>query len=158
MARKLAQTHLRPNREPSFTTLEAEWRTWYLSETVRRTLFLVNVINILSCRDSKQNSYFYEALDDALLLELPLPAPDRLWKANSAQEWVQARAAAGGHDIGPRLREAMDWVGDDDGGPADHRLGNSGRLRDARTERIESRNLPEFTRVILAALRTTNDL
>lgn len=150
MARKLAQTHLR-SPEPPFGSLEAEWRTWYLSETVRRTLFLVNVINILSCRDSKQNSYFYEALDDTLLLELPLPAPDLLWKANSAQEWAQAKTAVGGHDIGPRLKEAMDWAGGDDGGGlADD---NPIRWGEGRTQRIESRNLPEFTRVILAALR-----
>ena len=63
-------------------------------ETLRRTLFLVHVINLVSARLQKQNPYFYEALDDDLILDMPLPAPAPLWEATREGQWVFTKTAS----------------------------------------------------------------
>src|ERR1051326_3163212 len=134
MARKLAQFHLHPaslipskdnnlstsntsaGTKPTHSTAstissnESSWRRWILAETVRRTLFLTNIINTLSCRTTKQNPYFYETLDDNLILDMPLPAPDSLWKAKSADEWALAkRTLAAEKAWQVSARDLLDW-------------------------------------------------
>lgn len=90
MARKLASSvNLSLNPSTSLLDIQSAWQQWYLTETIRRTIFLANAINTLSCRTSKQNPHFYEPLDDMLLTELPLPALDALWKACTALEWAK---------------------------------------------------------------------
>lgn len=69
---------------------EPAWEKWISTETVRRTFFLIHIINVIACRTEKQNPYFYEELDDDLVMDLPLPAPEKIWKANSAAEWKSA--------------------------------------------------------------------
>lgn len=70
-----------------------DWETWQLAETLRRTVHLVNIINRLSHSAKSAASNFYEPLDDDLILDLALPAPDMLWKAKTAEEFQKAKTA-----------------------------------------------------------------
>ncbi|KAL7813732.1 hypothetical protein V8C26DRAFT_421547 [Trichoderma gracile] len=86
--------HLLPPSTDEVTD-EVSWRRWIMKETIRRTVFLVNTINTLSCRIQKQNPYYFEPLDDNLVRNTTLPAPESLWKASSAEEWIAAKAQLG---------------------------------------------------------------
>lgn len=90
MTRRLIQQYLQS--PPGGDSEEANWRKWIINETIRRTLFLVNTINTLSCKTQRQDAYYYEPLDDNLIRNMVLPAPDSLWKASSAEEWLIAKA------------------------------------------------------------------
>ncbi|PTB78024.1 hypothetical protein M440DRAFT_1468608 [Trichoderma longibrachiatum ATCC 18648] len=94
MTRRLIQQHLLPPSTDEVTD-EVSWRRWIMKETIRRTVFLVNTINTLSCRIQKQNPYYFEPLDDHLVRNTTLPAPESLWKASSAEEWIAAKAQLG---------------------------------------------------------------
>ncbi|KAH0498522.1 hypothetical protein TgHK011_005774 [Trichoderma gracile] len=94
MTRRLIQQHLLPPSTDEVTD-EVSWRRWIMKETIRRTVFLVNTINTLSCRIQKQNPYYFEPLDDNLVRNTTLPAPESLWKASSAEEWIAAKAQLG---------------------------------------------------------------
>ncbi|RTE71130.1 hypothetical protein BHE90_014455 [Fusarium euwallaceae] len=83
MTRHLAHLH----KQSSTISEQTWWESWALGETIRRTILLVNSINCLSCRVSRQDPYLYEPLDDNLVSNLPLPAPTALWRAKSATEW-----------------------------------------------------------------------
>lgn len=56
---------------------------WILAETVRRTVFVVHAINVLSARVRRQHTFFYEPLDDDLVLDMPLPVPEEFWRVHS---------------------------------------------------------------------------
>ncbi|EGR45855.1 uncharacterized protein TRIREDRAFT_110658 [Trichoderma reesei QM6a] len=86
--------HLLPLSSDEVTD-EVSWRRWIMKETIRRTVLLVNTINTLSCRIQKQNPYYFEPLDDNLVRNTTLPAPESLWKASSAEEWIAAKAQLG---------------------------------------------------------------
>ncbi|KAM5352643.1 hypothetical protein ACJ41O_005365 [Fusarium nematophilum] len=75
------------------------WEVWALGESIRRTILLANTINVLSCRVGRQDPYMYEALDDALVSVLRLPAPSGLWKAKSAAEWDTQKMLMTGDDV-----------------------------------------------------------
>jgi len=113
MARKLINVylqsiHLASPTPASETSIEdVPWSEWRLVETMRRTIFLVNIINNLSCRIGKQNPYFYEALDDELVSVLPLPVSDNIWTASSEVEWLNARLMANETDSGMTIRNAQ---------------------------------------------------
>ncbi|KAK1253847.1 hypothetical protein MKX07_001924 [Trichoderma sp. CBMAI-0711] len=94
MTRRLIQQHLLPLSSDEVTD-EVSWRRWIMKETIRRTVLLVNTINTLSCRIQKQNPYYFEPLDDNLVRNTTLPAPESLWKASSAEEWIAAKAQLG---------------------------------------------------------------
>lgn len=68
-----------------------DWETWVVQETLRRTIFLVNIVNTLSRRFHPQNLSYYEALDEDLILNSTLPAPDPMWKATTSNEWEAAK-------------------------------------------------------------------
>ena len=93
MARKVAQLH-RKDLINCSADPPSGWRPWAIIETLRRTLFLVHVINLVSARLQKQNPYFYEALDDDLILDMPLPAPAPLWEATREGQWVFTKTAS----------------------------------------------------------------
>jgi hypothetical protein len=68
------------------------WRQWAFIETLRRTISIIHIVNVVSARLKKQNQFFYEALDDELLLDMPLPAPAHLWDAATEGQWLVARS------------------------------------------------------------------
>jgi hypothetical protein len=92
MARRLIAAYM-PQLRSSYDASdysEPVWEKWISAETIRRTFFLIHIINVIACRTEKQNAYFYEELDDDLVMNLPLPAPEKVWKASSAAEWKSA--------------------------------------------------------------------
>ncbi|KAI9819113.1 MAG: hypothetical protein M1827_007269 [Pycnora praestabilis] len=93
MTRRMCQEHLKGNK--SAEAEEIDWKTWLIAETLRRTVFLVNIINTLAYRSHALNQNYYEPLDDDLIHSLALPAPDVLWNACSQEEWEAAKEALG---------------------------------------------------------------
>lgn len=77
-----------------------EWGAWTIAETLRRTIFLVNMINELSSMTKALNRHYYDPLDEAFVLDMPLPAPDSMWQAQGPSEWAAAR-------------DATNWTGED---------------------------------------------
>jgi len=92
MTRRLVASYMPQLRSPYDNTdySESVWAKWTSMETFRRTFFLIHIINVVACRTEKQNPYFYEELDDDLVMNLPLPAPEKVWRASSAAEWKSA--------------------------------------------------------------------
>ncbi|KAK3372251.1 hypothetical protein B0H63DRAFT_290773 [Podospora didyma] len=88
MTRKLIQKYRHRLLTHGIDLEKFVWYDWIFTETLRRTMFLVHVINAVSARTAKQNSYFYEPLDDELVLDMPLPAPEALWKTSSQEGWL----------------------------------------------------------------------
>lgn len=70
------------------------WPTWYVGETARRTLFLINAINLLASIDltTGDKSPYYEPLDDSAIMDLPLPCDNATWAAGSESDWQQKMA------------------------------------------------------------------
>ncbi|KAF2647678.1 hypothetical protein K491DRAFT_685321 [Lophiostoma macrostomum CBS 122681] len=73
---------------------EGDWPDWQFSESLRRNMFLVHVVNILGARARKLHHGYFEPLNDAMILEMPLPAPESMWCACSDSEWRTAREYA----------------------------------------------------------------
>ncbi|KAL4985601.1 hypothetical protein BDW68DRAFT_198629 [Aspergillus falconensis] len=78
------------------TTQDAElnWERWKFAESLRRNIFFANIINILGARAGKLNSAYFEPLDDEVVFNLPLPAPECMWRSCSLREWLEAREYA----------------------------------------------------------------
>lgn len=79
-----------------------DWQTWIVEETLRRILFLANIVNTLARRRHPENPSYYEALDEELIFSMPLPAPDIMWKASTAEEWEVAKTKVGKDLLKPR--------------------------------------------------------
>ena len=64
---------------PTTTT----WGRWRTTETTRRLVFIVNMVNFLSHFDPKtrKTSPYYEPLSDDLILNMPLPCSQTAWLA-----------------------------------------------------------------------------
>lgn len=143
MTRRLIQQYLTESTTDEETD-EVTWRKWIMKETIRRTVFLVNTINTLSCRIQKQNPYYFEPLDDNLVRNIPLPAPDSVWKASSAEEWVAAKAQLGPEDAarcGLTIQQVVDqFMAESDSN--DHQNHDICR--------IQYEQLDGFTRLIIA--------
>lgn len=110
MARRICQGNLSSSVGTDETT---SWQSWIVGETLRRILFLVNLINTLSRRAHTHNPSYYEALDEDLIFHMALPAPDPMWKASTSEEWESAKRKVGWsskrqrtvHMVIDRLRE-----------------------------------------------------
>lgn len=103
MARRFWQSHPEA-RNPSiqlsagilsrYGSSPTPWLTWYVGETARRTLFLINAINFLASIDptTGEKSPYYEPLDDSSIIDLPLPCDNAVWAAGSEPEWQHKMA------------------------------------------------------------------
>ena len=92
MSRRLCQKHAGILRtEPRGAGMN--WKDWVLAETLRRTLFLVSLVNDLACRIRALNPIYYEELEPDLLLNLPSPSSDEIWTACTQDSWWAALAA-----------------------------------------------------------------
>jgi hypothetical protein len=143
MTRLLIRQYLQ-DLSPSEVNPEMAWRKWIVNETIRRTVFLVNAINTLSCRVQKQGANFFEALDDDLVRNMALPASDRLWKASSAEEWLAVRDQLGPEETATgrlTVQQAIDHFF----GPI--QSGDSNRLSAAYAQFAQ---LDDFTRLVVA--------
>ncbi|KAK4120364.1 hypothetical protein N657DRAFT_602987 [Parathielavia appendiculata] len=143
MTRLLIRQYLQ-DLSPSEVNREMAWRKWIVNETIRRTVFLVNAINTLSCRVQKQGANFFEALDDDLVRNMALPASDQLWKASSAEEWLVVRDQLGPDETASgrlTVQQAIDHFF----GPIQQ--GDSSRLRMSYAQFAQ---LDEFTQLVVA--------
>ncbi len=61
-----------------------------ITETARRTIFLVHIVNFFCNRhlESRKQSPYYEPLDDDLIMNMPLPCSHSLWSARTEDEWT----------------------------------------------------------------------
>ena len=90
-----------------------DWETWLVKETLRRVIFLAQIVNTFARRIHPRNSSYFEALDEDLIFNLTLPAPDPMWKASTAGEWEAAKSKVGwvsGNQL--TLRTALFKLGD----------------------------------------------
>lgn len=146
MTRRLIQEYVRSNITGD--SEEVNWRKWIVNETIRRTLFLANTINTLSCKTQRQDAYYFEPLDDNLIRNMTLPAPDSLWNASSREEWLLAKAQLNTNN-GPRSRPTVQQVltrlsSDGQGG-----AGSSGGVWGISFDEFD-----EFTKLIISTIRS----
>ncbi|KAI1066307.1 hypothetical protein LB506_008093 [Fusarium annulatum] len=141
MTRRLAKQYLQTSTVEDGG--ESNWRKWLMDETIRRTVFLVNAINTLSCRVQKQDPNYFEPLDNDLIHNLTLPAPEAIWKASSAEEWSLAKSQLPADDFARTkvtVRRAVDQIK------------NSGRSGDRGTpiSPLEFDVFDDFTKLVIA--------
>ncbi|KAF5713059.1 hypothetical protein FGLOB1_4192 [Fusarium globosum] len=141
MTRRLAKQYLHTSTVEDGG--ESNWRKWLMDETIRRTVFLVNAINTLSCRVQKQDPNYFEPLDNDLIHNLTLPAPEAIWKASSAEEWSLAKSQLPADDFARTkvtVRRAVDQIK------------NSGRSGDRGTpiSPLEFDMFDDFTKLVIA--------
>lgn len=69
--------------------MDISWTDWAVAETARRTMFLANMVNFLSNRnsDTGKQSPYYEPFDSEQILNLTLPCSHALWNARTEAEW-----------------------------------------------------------------------
>ncbi|KAF4951601.1 hypothetical protein FGADI_7376 [Fusarium gaditjirri] len=141
MTRRLAKQYLQTSTVEDGE--ESNWRKWLMDETIRRTVFLVNAINTLSCRVQKQDPNYFEPLDNDLIHNLTLPAPEVIWKASSAEEWTLAKSQLTSDDLARTkftIRQAVDQIK------------NSGRFGDrgTRASQLQFDAFDDFTKLVIA--------
>lgn len=66
--------------------LDRAWKRWISLESRRRTAYLVYHLDTISALESN----IPPVLASCELSYIPLPAPDTLWKATSAESWLKA--------------------------------------------------------------------
>lgn len=141
MTRRLAKQYLQTSTVKDGE--ETNWRKWLMDETIRRTVFLVNAINTLSCRIQKQDPNYFEPLDNDLIHNLTLPAPEVIWKASSAEEWTLAKSQLPSDDLvrtKVTIRQAVDQIKNSE------RLGDRG----TRTSQLQFDVFDDFTKLVIA--------
>ena len=69
----------------------SSWESWRTAESVRRTFFFINAINVLAYRNHALNPNYYEPFDEDTIFNMPLPAADVLWKATTEDRWKTER-------------------------------------------------------------------
>ncbi|KAJ5708754.1 hypothetical protein N7488_008555 [Penicillium malachiteum] len=87
---------------------EMSWSEWKFNESLRRNVFFVNIVNILAAEARSLQYDYFEPLDDVMILKMPLPAPEGVWRACSEDEWRVARESA--HSITPTPRTLQDLI------------------------------------------------
>lgn len=142
MTRRLCRKHLECLSLKDNTAID--WHTWTTAETLRRTTFLVDMVNELSYYSKALELVYYEPLHPSLVLDMPLPAPDSMWHALNEREWTAARDASGwtGADV-LTLRDSM--TGSNEGGSsADGRSPSLGGKHD---------NIQSISNLIISSAR-----
>ncbi|KAJ5816319.1 C6 finger domain protein [Penicillium robsamsonii] len=89
MTRRLCKLH-----QKALERNEAGWSEWKFAESLRRNVFFVHVVNILAAEARKLHHDYFEPLNDAMILQMPLPAPEYMWRVCSDAEWQVAREHA----------------------------------------------------------------
>lgn len=139
MTRRLSSVH--SNTLQIHHEDENDWNQWKFMESLRRNFFFVHIINILESKTKKLNENYFEPLNDNMILRLPLPAPERMWRACSAEEWMLARAQTLGRPISPKSPR--------DGGSTLRTLGDV--LQEVHAGKVDVASLLPLTRMILAS-------
>ncbi|KAH7303892.1 hypothetical protein BKA65DRAFT_521566 [Rhexocercosporidium sp. MPI-PUGE-AT-0058] len=125
----------------SLSANQENWKEWCEAETLRRTLLVVHVSNLLGICFETHNKFFYEPLDDALIDSLWIPAPDIVWEAINEQEWKKAKKTAGYSTCDrPTVSALLEQ----------YHSGDDGVYFDGAVQRFE--DLPELTRLVLSCI------
>ncbi|KAF5988321.1 hypothetical protein FBULB1_1545 [Fusarium bulbicola] len=141
MTRRLAKQYLQTSTVEDGE--ESNWRKWLMDETIRRTVFLVNAINTLSCRVQKQDPNYFEPLNNNLIHNLTLPAPEAIWKASSAEKWTLAKSQLPADDFTRTkvtVRQAVDQI---------KSIGRSGD-RGTHVSPLQFDMFDDFTKLVIA--------
>lgn len=87
--------------------LASAWGRWRITETARRTMFFANILNfyIHHNHDTQQQSAYYQALNDDLILNMPLPCSDAIWVAGDELSWTSSMQT---HNTFSTLHSAME--------------------------------------------------
>jgi hypothetical protein len=67
---------------------ENDWTRWRFTESLRRNVFFVHMINSLGARARKLNQDYFEPLGDEMVLHLPLPAPEYEYALSQTLYWL----------------------------------------------------------------------
>ncbi|KAJ5372691.1 C6 finger domain protein [Penicillium concentricum] len=89
MTRRLCKLH-----QKALGQNEAGWSEWKFAESLRRNVFFVHIVNILAAEARKLHRDYFEPLNDGINLQMPLPAPEYMWRVCSDAEWQVAREYA----------------------------------------------------------------
>ncbi|KAJ5908496.1 C6 finger domain protein [Penicillium taxi] len=89
MTRRLCKLH-----QKALGRNESGWPEWKFAESLRRNVFFVHLINILAAEARKLHYDYFEPLNELMILQMPLPAPEYMWRACSEEEWRVAREYA----------------------------------------------------------------
>ncbi|KAJ5520033.1 C6 finger domain protein, partial [Penicillium fimorum] len=89
MTRCLCKLH-----EKALERNEEGWSEWKFAESLRRNIFFIHIVNILAAEARKLHHDYFEPLNDFMILQIPLPAPEYMWRGCSDAEWQVAREYA----------------------------------------------------------------
>ncbi|KAJ5363976.1 uncharacterized protein N7496_009689 [Penicillium cataractarum] len=89
MTRRLCKVH-----QKTLGGNEPGWSEWKFAESLRRNVFFIHIINILAAEARELHYDYFEPLNDAMVLQMPLPAPEYMWRACSEEEWRVAHEYA----------------------------------------------------------------
>lgn len=122
---------------------DIDWKTWAVQESLRRTLFLIYIIHeLLHVAETLDDAYFEPVFADRDVHQhMALPASDALWRADTEEEWMEARRAAADETSTEYIMNTPQKFGDM------HRLVAA---RDVPWVLTEFPLLPEITRLILS--------
>ncbi|KDB27564.1 hypothetical protein H109_00670 [Trichophyton interdigitale MR816] len=119
-------------KEAVTSDTETDWSRWKFAESLRRCVFFVNLINVLAARCRRFHFDYFEPLDDALILEMPLPTTEQTWRASNEAQWQICREDTQLVRPAPTLQKLMEI---DDAG------------------QLDRATLTPLTRIILACAR-----
>ncbi|KAG5209894.1 C6 zinc finger domain-containing protein [Trichophyton interdigitale] len=128
MTRRLCSLY----KEAVTSDTETDWSRWKFAESLRRCVFFVNLINVLAARCRRFHFDYFEPLDDALILEMPLPTTEQTWRASNEAQWQICREDTQLVRPAPTLQKLMEI---DDAG------------------QLDRATLTPLTRIILACAR-----
>ncbi|EGE04395.1 C6 zinc finger domain-containing protein [Trichophyton equinum CBS 127.97] len=128
MTRRLCSLY----KEAVTSDTETDWSRWKFAESLRRCVFFVNLINVLAARCRRFHFDYFEPLDDALILQMPLPTTEQTWRARNETQWQICREDTQLVRPAPTLQKLMEI---DDAG------------------QLDRATLTPLTRIILACAR-----
>lgn len=128
MTRRLCSLY----KEAVTSDTEIDWNRWKFAESLRRCVFFVNLINVLAARCRRFHFDYFEPLDDALILQMPLPTTEETWRAGNETQWQVCREDTQFIRPAPTLQKLMEI---DDAG------------------QLDRATLTPLTRIILACAR-----
>jgi hypothetical protein len=83
------------------------WSEWKFAESLRRNVFFVHIVNILAAEARKLHHDYFEPLNDAIIQQIPLPAPESMWRACTEAEWRAAREFSGQESPNPTALQGL---------------------------------------------------
>jgi hypothetical protein len=132
-----------------------KWDIWTVNESLRRTIFLLEIIHqLLGATKILEPAYFEPLFPQEVFEHIRLPSNDELWTAGNEEEWLEARQR-GEDQEGTKLGEAIRRI--NDLSSRENRAGepamSGGDMENdtgIRHERGSMEHLPELTKLIVS--------